>query len=207
MVMKIQVVSLDNKKVGDITLNKDVFGVEVRRDILARVVNWQLAKRRQGTHSTRTVSEVSGSGKKMFRQKGTGNARQGEHRNIHQRGGATYGPSPRDYTHSLQKKVRALGLKCALSQKAAENKLIILDSLNAESHKTQDLKKKFDGLNLRSVLVLGGSELNENFVRAASNIPLVDVLPHVGANVYDILRRDALVLTQDAVKSLEDRLK
>ncbi|MDP3641181.1 MAG: 50S ribosomal protein L4, partial [Alphaproteobacteria bacterium] len=136
--MKTQVLSLDNKKTGDLALDSSVFGVEVRRDILARVVYWQLAKRRQGTHSTRTVSMISGTTRKPFRQKGTGNARQGSLRSVQFRKGAVaHGPHPRSHAHDLPKKVRALGLRCALSQKAAENKLIIVDSFDMSSHKTK----------------------------------------------------------------------
>lgn len=206
--MKTQVLSLENKKTGDLALDPSVFGVEVRRDILARVVFWQLAKRRQGTHSTRTVSMISGTTRKPWKQKGTGNARQGSLRSVQFRKGAVaHGPHPRSHEHDLPKKVRALGLRCALSQKAAENKLIIVDSFDMTSHKTQELKAKLGAFGFESALFIGAEQVNENFFRALRNIPKMDVLPAIGANVYDILRRDTLVLTQDAVKKLEERLK
>lgn len=206
--MTTQVLSLDNKKTGDLALDPSVFSVEVRRDILARVVYWQLAKRRQGTHSTRTVSEISGTTRKPFRQKGTGNARQGSLRSVQFRKGAVaHGPKPRSHAHDLPKKVRALGLRCALSQKLSENKLVILDSFDMSSHKTKELKAKLGAFAFESALFIDDSTLNDNFYRALGNIPKMDVLPAIGANVYDILRRDTLVLTQAAVKQLEERLK
>jgi large subunit ribosomal protein L4 len=206
--MKTQVLSLDNKKTGDLALDSSVFGVEVRRDILARVVYWQLAKRRQGTHSTRTVSMISGTTRKPFRQKGTGNARQGSLRSVQFRKGAVaHGPHPRSHAHDLPKKVRALGLRCALSQKAAENKLIIVDSFDMSSHKTKELKAKLGAFGFESALFIGADQVNENFFRAIQNIPKMDVLPSIGANVYDILRREKLVLTKAALSSLEERFK
>ncbi len=206
--MKTQILNLENKAAGDIALDASVFGVEVRRDILARVVNWQLAKRRQGTHSTRTVSEISGTTRKPYRQKGTGNARHGSLRNVQFRKGAVaHGPHPRDHSHDLQKKVRALGLRCALSQKFADKKLIIIDSLDVESFRTKDLLVKLSGMGLESALFIGATSINENFFRAVQNIPKIDVMPAMGANVYDILRRDTLVLTKESVALLEERLK
>lgn len=205
--MKIAVKSIDNKDVGEIELNDAVFGVEVRRDILARVVNWQLARRRAGTHKTKGVSEIRASNQKIYRQKGTGRARQGERTNAQFRGGATiFGPVVRDHAHGLTKKVRALGMRCALSAKAEEGKLIIIDDAKAGSRKTREMAGKLAAMGLDNVLFVGGEELDENFALATRNIPKVDLLPAQGANVYDILRRDVLVLTKDAVAKLEERL-
>ncbi len=206
--MKLQVTTLENKKAGEIELDEGVFGLPTRKDILARVVNWQLAKRRAGTRKTKSRGEVKGSTRKIFRQKGTGNARMGNARTpIRRGGGVAFGPLVRDHAISLNKKVRKLGLKTALSAKAAEGKLLVLDSASVESAKTAALAKSLGVLGWRSVLLIDGAEVNENFARAARNIPLVDVLPQQGANVYDILRRDTLVLTKDAVAALEARLK
>lgn len=206
--MKTQVVSLDAKKVGEIELNEDVFGLEIRNDILDRVVQWQLAKRRAGTHSARTISQVSGTTKKPYAQKGTGNARQGSLRSPQFRGGAiVFGPVPRDHGYDMPKKVRQLALKTALSSKAKEGKLIILDTAKADSHKTKTLASQLKKLGVQSALIIDGANLDLNFCRAAANIPLIDVLPEQGANVYDILRRDTLVLTKNAIEQLEARLK
>lgn len=206
--MKSKVIDLDNKAAGDIDLAEGVFGVEVRKDLLARVVNWQLAKRRAGTHKVKTRGEISGTTRKQFRQKGTGRARQGSHRVAQFRGGATvFGPVVRDHSHKLQKKVRKLALKSALSAKQAEGKLIIIDDAKLKAPKTKDLVGRLGKLGWADVLVVGGAELDVNFTKAASNIPHLDVLPSQGANVYDILRRDMLVLTKEAVQNLEARLK
>lgn len=205
--MKLPVTTLDNKKSGDIEVADSVFAVEPRRDILARVVNWQLAKRRAGTHATKTISQVSGTTKKPFRQKGTGRARAGSLRATQYRGGGiSHGPVSRDHGYALPKKVRKLGMRSALSAKQAEGKLIVIDDAAGET-KTKDLAKKLSARGWSSVLFIGGSTLDEGFARAARNIPNVDVLPEQGANVYDILRRDTLVLTKAAVESLEARLK
>ena len=206
--MKATVKNLNNEAVGEIELADEVFGLPSRTDILARMVNWQLAKRRAGTHKTKGVSEISGTGKKPYRQKGTGRARQGSLRSAQFRGGATiFGPVVRSHEHSLTKKVRKLALKTALSTKAAEGKLIVLDAATADTHKTKELFARLGALGLTSALIIDGANLNENFVKAAGNIPLIDVLPEQGANVYDILRRDTLVLTRNAVEQLEARLK
>ncbi len=206
--MKQQIMSLENKEVGSVDLSDAVFGLPVRRDILARMVNWQLAKRRAGTHSAKGISDVAGTTKKPYRQKGTGNARQGSLRSPQFRGGGViFGPVVRSHEFSLQKKVRRLALKTALSAKQAEGKLVIIDKAEADAPKTSTLADRFRALGWDSVLIIGGATVNENFARAARNIPKVDVLPQQGANVYDILRRDTLVLTQDAVEALEARLK
>jgi large subunit ribosomal protein L4 len=206
--MKANVLNLDNQQVGDIELSEAVFGLPVRRDILARVVNWQLAKRRAGTHKTKGVSDISGTSKKPYKQKGTGRARQGSLRSPQFRGGAViFGPVVRSHEFGLQKKVRKLGLKTALSVKQAEGKLIVIDSAALAEAKTKALRARFGALGWDSVLIIDGATVDEGFARAARNIPKVDVLPQQGANVYDILRRDTLVLTRDAVTQLEARLK
>ncbi|WP_193188689.1 50S ribosomal protein L4 [Nisaea sediminum] len=205
--MKLPVTTLDNKKSGDIEVADSVFAVEPRRDILARVVNWQLAKRRAGTHQTKTISDVSGTTKKPFRQKGTGRARAGSLRATQYRGGGiSHGPVSRDHGFALPKKVRKLGMRSALSAKQAEGKLVVIDDATGAT-KTKELASKLAALGWKSVLIIGGATLDEGFARAARNIPNVDVLPEQGANVYDILRRDTLVLTKAAVESLEARLK
>ena len=205
--MKCPIVNLENKKVGDVTLEAGVFGLPKRADILARMVNYQLAKRRQGTHKTKGISDVSGTTKKPWKQKGTGRARTGSLRTTQMRGGGiVFGPVVRSHAHDLPKKVRALALKTALSVKAQEGSLVVLENLEAGTNKTATLREKLTKMGITSALVIGGAALPEDFVRAARNIPLVDVLPLQGINVYDILRRRTLVLTQDAVKSLEERL-
>jgi large subunit ribosomal protein L4 len=206
--MKCPVTTLDNKTAGEIELDDSVFGLPARKDILARVVNWRLAKRRAGTHKVKTRGEVSGSTRKLFRQKGTGNARMGSARTTQWRGGGTvFGPVVRDHGFDLTKKVRKLGLKTALSAKAAEGKLIVVDMAAMKQPKTSDLAKQFAALGWSSVLIIDGAQVDDGFARAARNLPLVDVLPQQGANVYDILRRDTLVLTRGAVEALEARLK
>lgn len=206
--MKATVKNLNNEAVGEIELSDEVFGQAIRTDLLARMVNWQLAKRRAGTHKTKGVSEISGTGKKPYRQKGTGRARQGSMRSPQFRGGAViFGPVVRSHEHDLTKKVRKLALKNALSSKAADGKLLVLEAAVVETHKTKELVARFAALGLNSALIIDGANLNENFARASRNIPLIDVLPEQGANVYDILRRDTLVLTRNAVEQLEARLK
>jgi large subunit ribosomal protein L4 len=206
--MKVSVKTLDNKDAGEIELSDAVFGLPVREDLLHRAVNWQLAKRRAGTHKTKGVSEISGTTKKPFRQKGTGRARQGSTRSPQFRGGAViFGPVVRDHGFDLPKKVRRLALKTALSAKASTGKLIVLDAAAADSHKTKALAAKLAALGLDSVLFIDGEAVNDSFALAARNLPRVDVLPSQGANVYDILRRDTLVLTRNAVEQLEARLK
>ena len=205
--MKVAVKSLDNKKVGDIDLSDAVFGVKVRADVLHRAVNWQLAKRRSGTHKVKEIGEVNGTSKKPYAQKGTGNARQGSLRSPQFAGGAViFGPVVRDHSHDLSKTMRKLALKTALSSKQAEGKLIILDATKAKTHKTKDMVKALEGLGITSALIIDETP-DQNFTRAVGNIPHVDILPQKGINVYDILRRDTLVLTKDAVAQLEARLK
>jgi large subunit ribosomal protein L4 len=200
--------NLDNQEVGDIELDDTVFGLPVRRDILARVVNWQLAKRRAGTHKTKGISEIQGTTKKPYKQKGTGRARQGSLRSPQFRGGAViFGPVMRSHAFDLQKKVRRLGLKTALSVKLGEGKLVVIDTARADEPKTKALQARFEALGWGSVLIIDGPAVDANFARATRNLPRVDVLPQQGANVYDILRRDTLVLTREAVQHLEARLK
>ena len=206
--MKCDVISLENKKVGDIDLDETVFGVPVRVDILARMVNWQLAKRRAGTHKVKTRSEVSGTTHKPFRQKGTGRARQGTARAPHMRGGGVaFGPVVRSHAFKLPKRVRKLALKTALSAKQADGKLVVVDQVKLKAAKTGGLVKRIAKLGWASVLIIDGAEVDANFARAARNIVGLDVLPSQGANVHDILRRDTLVLTRDAVDTLVERLK
>jgi large subunit ribosomal protein L4 len=205
--MQITVKNLKAQDVGTIELADDVFGLAPRADILARVVDWQLAKRRAGTHKTKGVSDISGTTKKPYRQKGTGNARQGSLRSPQFRGGARiFGPVVRDHGYDLPKKVRKLGLKTALSTKQAEGKLVVVDGLG-EASKTKELARAFAALGWTSVLLIDGPEVHDGVRRAAANLKGVDVLPQQGANVYDILRRDTLVLTRAAVEHLEARLK
>ncbi|MDR3424208.1 MAG: 50S ribosomal protein L4 [Alphaproteobacteria bacterium] len=206
--MKTKVKNLENKEVGTAELLDAVFGIAPRRDILTRTVNWQLAKRRSGNHKAKIVSEVAGTSKKPYAQKGTGRARQGSLRSAQFRtGGVIFGPVVRDHAHDLPKKVRQLALRMALSSKQQDGKLIILDAAKLDSHKTKALVEKFAKLGLNSALIIDGANLDPNFSKAARNIPHIDVLPEQGANVYDILRRDVLVLTQNAVEQLQERLK
>jgi large subunit ribosomal protein L4 len=206
--MKIQVLTLDGAKAGERELSDAVFGLTKRADLLDRAVQWQLACRRAGTHSTRTISQISGTTKKPFAQKGGGRARQGSLRSPQFRGGAViFGPVVRSHAYDLPKKVRQLALKTALSVKAQEGKLIVIEAAKAETHKTKALVAQLTKLGITSALVIDGANLDTNFCRAASNIPLFDVLPEQGANVYDILRRDTLILTSNAVEQLEARLK
>ncbi|MEQ9835922.1 MAG: 50S ribosomal protein L4 [Roseitalea porphyridii] len=205
--MKVSVKTLDNKSAGEIELSEEIFGLEPRSDLLHRMVNWQLAKRRAGTHKTKGVSEIRGTTKKPYRQKGTGRARQGSLRSPQFRGGARiFGPVVRDHGFDLPKKVRKLALKHALSAKAQAGQILVLDKAEAASHKTKDLALAFDRLGIASALFIDGA-VDAKFDLASRNLPLVDVLPEAGANVYDILRRDMLVLTKAAVEKLEERLK
>ena len=205
--MKTDVLTLDNKKAGSVDLSDDVFGLPVRTDILARVINWQLAKRRAGTHSTKSTSDVVGTTHRVGRQKGGGTARHGSRKtNIFRGGAVAHGPVQRSHGFKLPKRIRALGLKTALSVKQAEGKLVVLENAELDGGKTKDLVSRLTAMGIKSALVVDGSAVNENFKRAASNIPSIDVLPIAGANVYDIVRRDTLVLTKDAVAALEERL-
>jgi large subunit ribosomal protein L4 len=206
--VKLVVRNLDNEEVGDIELAEAVFGLPMRRDILARVVNWQLAKRRAGTHKAKGISDIRGTTRKPYKQKGTGRARQGSLRSPQFRGGARiFGPVVRSHAFALQKKVRRLGLKTALSAKYGEGKLVVVDAARLAEAKTKALRTRLAALGWDRVLIIDGSVVDPAFARAARNLPRVDVLPQQGANVYDILHCDTLVLTREAVQHLEARLK
>jgi large subunit ribosomal protein L4 len=205
--MKLDVINLEGGKAGSIELNDAIFGIdEIRGDILARCVNWQLAKRRAGTHKVQTRNENSRTGKKMYRQKGTGGARHGSRRAPQFVGGSrAFGPVVRSHAFALPKKVRALALRHALSSKAKDGALVVLDAATLKTPKTAALRAQFDKLGLKSALVIAGPEIDGAFRLAARNIPGVDVLPNAGLNVYDVLRRDTLVLTRAAVEGIEAR--
>jgi large subunit ribosomal protein L4 len=206
--MKLDVIKLDAGKAGSIDLSDDIFGLEPRADILHRVVRWQRAKAQAGTHSVLGKSDVSYSTKKIYRQKGTGGARHGSKKApIFRHGGVYKGPTPRSHAHDLPKKFRALGLKHALSAKAKTGNLVVLDAADLAEAKTKLLAKAAKELGWKKVLIIDGADVNENFAKAARNIEGIDVLPSMGANVYDILRRETLVLTKAGVEALEARLK
>ena len=206
--MKVDVNTIDAKKAGSIDLSDTVFGLEPRADILHRMVTYQLAKRRAGTHRTKTRGEVDGSTKKFVRQKGSGGARHGNRKVPQFRGGAkAFGPVNRDHAIKLPKKVRALALRHALSSKQASGDLVILEDAKLKEPKTSALADSLQKLGIQSALFVDGGDLDANFCLALRNLPKFDVLPSQGANVYDILRRDTLVLTKAAVEQLEARLK
>ena len=206
--MKLDVITLDAASAGELELSDAVFGVEPRADILHRVVRWQLAKRQAGTHSTKGRSEVSYSTRKIVRQKGSGGARHGSRgAPIFRHGGTYKGPVPRSHAHDLQKKVRSLGLRMALSAKARENAIVVIDEARLDEPKTKALAAKLKALGWRRALVIDGAEVDSNFLLAARNIDGIDILPSQGANVYDILKRDTLVLTKAGAAALEERLK
>lgn len=205
--MKADVTTLDAKKAGTVELNETIFGLEPRADILQRMVTYQLAKRRQGTHKIQTRGEVSKTNKRIGKQKGGGGARHGNGSVAQFRGGAkAFGPVLRDHAISLPKKVRTLALKHALSSKLGSEQLVVLDEAKSDAPKTKELKAAFDKLGFGNALIIDGTEMDTNFQLAARNIPNVDVLPIEGINVYDILRRDKLVLTKAALTQLEARL-
>jgi large subunit ribosomal protein L4 len=206
--MKLDVVTLDAGKAGSIELSDEIFGIaEIRGDILQRVVTWQLAKRRSGNHKIQVRNEVSRTGKKMYKQKGTGGARHGSRRAAQFVGGAkAHGPVVRSHAFDLPKKVRALGLKHALSSKAKDGALVVLDAAKIDAPKTAALRARFDKLGLTNALIITGVEVDGAFKLAARNIPNVDVLPNAGLNVYDVLRREKLVLTREAVEAIQARL-
>ena len=206
--MKLDVIKLDGGTAGSVDLDEALFGLEPRADILHRVVRWQRAKAQAGTHSTLGKSDVSYSTKKIYRQKGTGGARHGSRKApIFRHGGVYKGPTPRSHAHDLPKKVRALGLRHALSAKAKAGELVILDSIAMAEAKTALLAKHKSELGWKRVLIIDGASVDENFAKAARNIEGIDVLPTIGANVYDILRRDTLVITKAGLEALEARLK
>ncbi|MFT3688107.1 50S ribosomal protein L4 [Paenirhodobacter sp.] len=206
--MKLDVIKLDAGKAGEIELADDIFGLEPRADILHRVVRWQRAKAQAGTHSVLGKSDVSYSTKKIYKQKGTGGARHGSKKApIFRHGGVYKGPTPRSHAHDLPKKFRALGLKHALSAKAKAGNLVVLDVAELAEAKTKLLAKAAKELGWKKVLVIDGAEVNQNFLVASRNIEGLDILPSMGANVYDILRRETLVITKAGVEALEARLK
>lgn len=205
--MKLSVIQLDGKAAGDVDLSDAVFGIaDIRGDILARTVNWQLAKRRAGTHKVQTRNENSRTGKKMYKQKGTGGARHGSRRAPQFVGGSrAFGPVVRDHGFSLPKKIRALALRHALSSKVKSGDLIVVDTVSVKEAKTASLRETLGKLGWTKALIIAGPEVDTNFGLAARNIPHIDVLPNAGLNVYDVLRRQTLVLTKDAVEAINAR--
>ena len=206
--MKLNVTTLEGKDAGSIELNEAIFGLDPRSDLIQRCVNWQLAKRQSGNHKTKGRAEIMRTGKKMYKQKGTGGARHGSARVPQFRGGGrAFGPVVRSHATDLPKKVRALALKHALSAKAKDGSLIVIENASLEAAKTKALIGHFSGLGLTNALIIDGAELHVGFAQAARNIPNIDVLPIQGINVYDILRRHTLVLSKAAVEALEERFK
>ena len=206
--MELKITSLDGTAEGSVELPDAIFGLEPRPDLLHRYVRWQLAKRQRGTHDVKNRAEIHRNGKKIYRQKGTGGARHGSARvNLFRGGGRSFGPTPRSHAIDLPKKVRALALKHALSAKAKDGGIIVLDKATVKDGKTAALRKNFTKLGLTSALIIDGAEVEASFALAARNIPNIDVLPVQGINVYDILRRRMLVLTKSALEALEARFK
>ena len=206
--MELKVMSFDGKSSGSVTLSDTIFGLEPRPDILQRCVTWQLAKRRAGTHKVKNRAEINRTGKKMYRQKGTGGARHGSARvNLFRGGGRSFGPVVRSHEIGLPKKVRALALRHALSAKAKDGGIVVVDKATVEGGKTKALAANFEKLGLKNALIIDGAAVDAGFAQAARNIPNVDVLPVQGINVYDILRRHHLVLTKAALEALEARFK
>ena len=207
--MKLDITTLDGGKAGSLDLSDDIFGLEPRSDLIHRYIRWQLAKRRAGTHKVKNRAEIHRTGKKLYKQKGTGNARHGSARApLFRGGGRAFGPVVRDHAHDLPKQVRKLALKHALSAKAKDGAIIVLDKIALKGEaKTKALRGQFDKLGFESALIIDGAEIEAGFTKAARNIPNVDVLPVAGINVYDIIRRDKLVLTKAAVDALEARFK
>ena len=206
--MELNVTTLDGKKAGSVTVSDAIFGLEPRADIIQRCVVWQLAKRQRGTHAVKNRADINRTGKKMYRQKGTGSARHGSARvNLFRGGGRSFGPQPRSHAIGLPKKVRALALKHALSAKAKDDGIIVIEALSLKAAKTKALRNQFEKLGLANALIIDGAEIAPGVRSAARNIPNIDVLPVQGINVYDILRRQKLVLTRAAVDALEARFK
>ena len=204
--LKIKSLSLGNKSGKDITLNQKIFGIEPREDVIARIIRWQLAKRRSGNHSVQTRSNVKMTTAKMYKQKGTGKARHGSGSVSQFRGGGmAHGPVIRSHAHNINKKVRKLGLKSALSNKFKLGKLIILETSKSDG-KTSTLKKNLDKIGINNALIIAGNDVNDKFIQAANNIKNLDVLSHNGLNVYDIVKKDNLVIIDDALKLVEERL-
>ena len=206
--MELKVMSLDGNSAGSVDLPDAIFGLKPRTDLIQRYVIWQLAKRRAGTHDVKNRAEIHRTGKKMYRQKGTGGARHGSAKvNLFRGGGRSFGPTPRSHAIDLPKKVRALALRHALSAKAQDGGIIVLENASVEDGKTGALRKNFEKLGLTSALIIDGAQIDAGFAQAARNIPDIDVLPVQGINVYDILRSHTLVLTRAALEALEARFK
>jgi large subunit ribosomal protein L4 len=206
--MDMKITTLEGKEAGSVSLSDEIFGLEPRIDIVQRCVNWQLAKRQRGTHKVKQKDEIWRTGKKMYAQKGTGGARHGSARVSQFRGGGrAFGPVVRSHAIGLPKKVRALALRHALSSKAKDGGIVVIDSLSLKDAKTKTLAAQFGKLSLVNALIIGGAEVEVNFANAARNIPNIDVLPIQGINVYDIMRRKTLVLTKAALDALEARFK
>ena len=206
--MQLKITTLDGEEKGSVSLSDTIFGLEPRQDIIQRCVVWQLAKRRAGTHKVKDRAEVWRTGKKMYKQKGTGGARHGSQRaNLFRGGGRSFGPVVRSHAIDLPKKVRVLALKHALSAKAKDGGIILIEEAKVAETKTKVLKDHFEKLGVANALIIGGAEIDDGFYLASRNIPNIDVLPVQGINVYDILRRHTLVLTRAAVDALEARLK
>jgi large subunit ribosomal protein L4 len=206
--MELKVTSLDGKKAGSVTVSDAIFGLEPRTDIIHRCVVWQLAKRQRGTHEVKNRADIHRTGKKMYRQKGTGSARHGSARvNLFRGGGRSFGPHTRSHEIGLPKKVRTLALKHALSAKAKDDGIIVIEALSVNEAKTKALTKHFEKLGLSNALIIDGAKLEANVRAASRNIPNIDVLPVAGINVYDVMRRRKLVLTKAAVDALEARFK
>ncbi|MEA2951852.1 MAG: large subunit ribosomal protein [Alphaproteobacteria bacterium] len=206
--MELKITTLDGKAAGSVTLSDEIFGLQPRADLINRCVNWQLAKRRAGTHAVKNRAEINRTGKKYGNQKGGGTARHGSKRvNLFRGGGRSFGPQVRSHETELPKKVRALALRHALSAKAKDGGIIVLDVATAKDTKTKGLQTRFGKLGLLNALIIDGAEIEANFRIAARNIPNIDVLPVQGINVYDILRRNTLVLTKAALDALEARFK
>ena len=204
--LKIKSINLSNKTSKEINLNEKIFGIPPREDIVSRVIRWQLAKRRLGNHSVKTRSQVKMTTAKMYKQKGTGKARHGSGSVSQFRGGGmAHGPVVHSHTHSLNKKVRKLGLKSVLSNKFKSGKLIILETSKSDG-KTSTLKKNLNKIGVNNALIISGKEADENFIRAASNIRNIDILSHRGLNVYDVVKKDNLIIIVDALKFVEERL-
>ena len=204
--MKHDVSSLDNKTVKDLNLDKEIFGVELKEDIIYRMIRYQLAKRRSGNHKTKGISEISGTTKKPFKQKGTGSARQGSKRSPQMRGGAViFGPQVRSHGHKLPKKIKKLALKMVISKKLKDGKLVILDQLKINKPKTSLMKSKLLSLKLDSALFIEDKVIDKNFMLAVKNVPKIDVLPLAGINVYDIMKRDFLIFSENAINGLNER--
>jgi large subunit ribosomal protein L4 len=206
--MELKIMTLDGKAGGSVTLPDAIFGLEPRKDLIHRCVNWQLAKRRAGTHKVKNRAEINRTGKKIYAQKGTGGARHGSARvNLFRGGGRAFGPVVRSHEHGLPKKVRALALRHALSAKAKDGAIVVLEAASVKDGKTKELRTRFGKLGFVNALIIDGAQVEANFANAARNIPNIDVLPVQGINVYDILRRQKLVLTKAALDALEARFK